>query len=353
VETIASATVTWDYAYDAIGQLVAVQRDGLTVETYAYDAVGNRIGLTNTLTGETVTAGDYRYDADNKLLQAGIRTFTYDSDGRLQTARLPGITTTFHYNTDGTLAGVDLPDGRHITYLHDSRGRRIARAVNGVRTHAWFYGEGLMPLAEYDGTGALRSTFIYGGRWTPVAFIRDGVTNHIVTDHLGSPRLVVDAGGTVIKRVDYDAFGNVVLDTAPTIDLPFGFAGGMADQDHELVRFGARDYQPGTGRWTAKDPIFLAGGWNLYGYVGNDPVNALDRQGFENPAGCGKWHPPKFDFLWAPHTLETAIRNYWAEEQARRQRESEAAFETWKQSVREHGLEGYDNSAVKTLASDG
>ncbi len=282
VETIAGTTVTWDYAYDTVGQLVEVKRDGVIVEGYAYDAVGNRIGMTNLLTGETLTASNYRYDADNKLLQAGVRTFTYDADGRLQTARLSGVETTFHYNTDGTLAGVDLPGGRQITYLHDSRGRRIARAVNGVRTQAWVYGEGLMPLAEYDGTGALSTTFVYGGRWTPVAFIRDGATHHIVTDHLGSPRLVVDASGAVVKRVDYDAFGIVVLDTAPALDLPFGFAGGMVDPGHELIRFGARDYAPSSGRWTSRDPVLLAGGTHLYRYVNNDTVNGLDRLGLDD-----------------------------------------------------------------------
>jgi len=43
------------------------------------------------------------------------------------------------------------------------------------------------------------------------------------------------------------------------------------------VRFGARDYDPQTGRWTAKDPIRFAGGdANLYSYVFSDPVNWID-----------------------------------------------------------------------------
>ena len=43
------------------------------------------------------------------------------------------------------------------------------------------------------------------------------------------------------------------------------------------MRFGARDYDPETGRWTAVDPILFAGGdTNLYGYVLNDPVNMID-----------------------------------------------------------------------------
>jgi hypothetical protein len=43
------------------------------------------------------------------------------------------------------------------------------------------------------------------------------------------------------------------------------------------VHFGARDYDPDTGRWTAKDPILFNGGdTNLYGYVLNNPVNWVD-----------------------------------------------------------------------------
>jgi uncharacterized protein RhaS with RHS repeats len=49
------------------------------------------------------------------------------------------------------------------------------------------------------------------------------------------------------------------------------------------VRFGYRDYDPDTGRWTAKDPIFFDGGdTDLYGYVQNDPVNFVDPAGLFN-----------------------------------------------------------------------
>jgi RHS repeat-associated protein len=79
--------------------------------------------------------------------------------------------------------------------------------------------------------------------------------------------------------MDYDVWGRVILDTNPGFQ-PFGFAGGLYDQDTGLVRFGARDYDPETGRWTAKDPILFAGGdANLFAYVANDPVNWVDPQG--------------------------------------------------------------------------
>ena len=51
-----------------------------------------------------------------------------------------------------------------------------------------------------------------------------------------------------------------------------------------LTRFGARDYDPVTGRWTAKDPMgFAAGDGNLYTYFGDDPINTVD------PAGDFAW----------------------------------------------------------------
>jgi len=82
--------------------------------------------------------------------------------------------------------------------------------------------------------------------------------------------------------MDYDAFGNVISDSNPGFQ-PFGFAGGMYDSDTGLTRFGARDYDAETGRWTIKDPIRFDGGdTNLYGYVLNDPVNFGDPEGLAN-----------------------------------------------------------------------
>jgi RHS repeat-associated protein len=116
--------------------------------------------------------------------------------------------------------------------------------------------------------------------------LKGGKTYRILSDHLGSPRLVVNiSNGYVAQRMDYDAFGNVILDSNPGFQ-PFGFAGGIYDPDTKLTRFGARDYDAQTGRWTAKDPILFAGGdANLYGYVINDPVNLTDPKGLSPSFG--------------------------------------------------------------------
>jgi RHS repeat-associated protein len=101
----------------------------------------------------------------------------------------------------------------------------------------------------------------------------------IVSDLLGSVRVVYDlATGNPVQQIDYDVWGNIINDSNPDFQ-PFAFAGGLYDQQTKLTRFGARDYDPETGRWTAKDPIDFEGGINLYGYAANNPVNLIDIYG--------------------------------------------------------------------------
>ena len=133
---------------------------------------------------------------------------------------------------------------------------------------------------------------------------RGGRTYRLITDQLGSIRVVIDSEtGEIAQRIDYDPYGRVTADTNPGFQ-PFGYASGLYDPDTGLLRFGARDYDPDTGRWTAKDPIDFAGGdTNLYAYVTGDPINHIDPtghiaflavgaafaayEGYEFLSGCG------------------------------------------------------------------
>ncbi|MCL4756519.1 MAG: RHS repeat-associated core domain-containing protein [Myxococcales bacterium] len=154
---------------------------------------------------------------------------------------------------------------------------------------AWLFRNQLNPVAELDGAGNLMARFVYGSRSNvPEYVVRGGVTYRILSDHLGSPRALVDvATGTVAWRADFDAWGNRALIAGAADFLPFGFAGGMLDAETGLTRFGARDYDPVVGRWTSKDPIaFAARDKNFYRYSDGDPINRRDASGTGKKEDC-------------------------------------------------------------------
>jgi RHS repeat-associated protein len=275
-ETLDGTTNIFRYSYDPSGRLVEVRQNGNIIAGYTYDGNGNRLSHTG-----AAGAVNGVYDAQDRLLQYGNMTYTYTADGELLTKSTNGQTTTYDYDVLGNLMAVALPDGVQIEYIVDGYNRRIGKRVNGTLVQGFLYQDDLNPIAELNENNNVVSRFIYAEQDNvPPYMIKNGETYRILTDHLGSPRLVVHAAsGAIAQRMDYDAFGNVLLDTYPGFQ-PFGFAGGLYDPDTGLTRFGARDYDAEVGRWTAKDPIGFAGGdTNLYAYVGNDPVNLFDPTG--------------------------------------------------------------------------
>ena len=262
---------------DGDGRLREVKRDGAVVALYDYDANGNRLQFT----GTGGAAASATYDAQDRMTSYGGASYAYAANGELERRVAGADTTRYRYDALGNLLGVTLPGGRTIDYVVDAAGRRIGRKVNGALVQGFLYSGPLAPAAELDGQGQVVSRFVHGLRPNaPDYLVRGGVTYQLVTDHLGSVRLVVNAAtGAVAQEVDYDAFGRVTRNTSPGFQ-PFGFAGGLYDEDTKLVRFGARDYDAESGRWTAKDPVGFGGGdANLYAYVGGDPVNLVDPDG--------------------------------------------------------------------------
>jgi RHS repeat-associated protein len=273
-ETISGVTDTYAYTYDTAGRLTEVKKNGTTISTYTYDANSNRLtgpGLNTSVT----------YDAQDRLLTSGAATYAYTANGELLSKTVGEQTTTYAYDVLGNLLHVTLPDGTQLDYVIDGQNRRVGKKVNGMFVQKFLYGDALRIVAELDSSENVVSRFTYGSKGNvPDYMLKNGTTYRIISDHLGSPRLIIDTStNTIAQRLDYDEFGNILIDTNPGFQ-PFGFAGGLYDQHTKLTRFGARDYDAETGRWTAKDPILFQGGsTNLYGYVVNDPVNAVDSWG--------------------------------------------------------------------------
>ena len=153
----------------------------------------------------------------------------YTAGGELLT-KTEGVnmTTTYNYDELGNLLSVTLPDSTRIDYLIDGKNRRIGKKTNETPVRDFMYKDLLKPIAKLDGENKVVSRFVYGTKPNvPDYMMKGGEIYRIISDHLGSPRLVVNtnrrhccpAHGTMT------AFGTVINDTNPGFQ-PFGFAGG-------------------------------------------------------------------------------------------------------------------------------
>ncbi len=274
IETLGGVTDTYDYIYDLAGRLSQVKKNSVTTGSYTYDDNGNR------LTGPGFSGASYD-DQDRLLSHNGNISYSYSAEGELATKSVGVDATTFQYDALGNLRSANLPASTQIDYVIDGQNRRIGKRVNSVPTQGFLYEDQLRLVAEMDGSNNVISRFVYAGRVNvPDYMVKGGVTYRIITDDVGSVRLVVNAAtGTVMQRLDYDEFGKVIQDTNAGFQ-PFGFAGGMYDTHTGLVRLGARDYDPATGRFTIKDFLRFAGrSSNLYEYAFGDPINHFDPDG--------------------------------------------------------------------------
>jgi RHS repeat-associated protein len=279
--SILGSSVDEGFHYDVAGRLDQVTR-GDTMVSYQYDSNGNRLAKT-TQTDKATTTIYATYDDQDRLLAYGDCRYAYTANGELKSKRCGDKLTQYDYDVLGNLRKVVLPGDTPsvIEYVIDGQQRRIGKKVNGVLRQGWLYGDQLNPIAELDGNNNVVSRFVYGTQGhVPDYMVKDGVVYRYITDHLGSARLIVNvASGEVAQQLDYDEFGMITRDTNPGFQ-PFGYAGGIYEVSSGLTRFGFRDYDAESGRWTSKDPIGFDGGdSDLYAYVGSNPFQNIDPNG--------------------------------------------------------------------------
>jgi RHS repeat-associated protein len=97
-------------------------------------------------------------------------------------------------------------------------------------------------------------------------------------DGKGNVTTVVDSSQAVVATYQYNAFGRL-MHTTGTLDQTYQFSTKRYDAGTGLSYYGYRFYAPVIERWLNRDPLGEAGGINLYGFVGNDPVNGADPWG--------------------------------------------------------------------------
>jgi RHS repeat-associated protein len=165
------------------------------------------------------------------------------------------------------------------------------------------------PPAARDGNGVAKWDAVWGTfdqllSWRDLAAHPVGdVAVLPITDHRGSIVGAVesDAGGTTLRAcADYTPMGRVATldptdDDAETcreednpgtrcahpVGMPFGFAGAWRSEATGLVYMRFRWYSPTLAQFLTPDPMGEVDSWNLYAYVGGDPINRWDPWGLD------------------------------------------------------------------------
>ena len=181
-------------------------------------------------------------------------------------------------------------------YQYNARGERVRKSDRFGTTQArYVYNEAGQLLVEQTISGSTTTTSeIVWLDNLPVGVIRNNILHYIEPDHLGTPRQVIDrTRDVVVWRWDLlnDPFGESAPNTNPDADgthfvFNMRFPGQIHDAESGLNYNYFRDYEPGTGRYVASDPIGLDGGWSSYGYVSSDPLASIDPKGLEQWCGC-------------------------------------------------------------------
>ena len=247
---------------------------------YRFEAVVNLDAGANTV---VVQAKDGRNNTSTKNYSVATtgttKTFEYDGNGNLRYEKQPNGTVIREYRWDQQNRLVGELQGAHesvYSYDGESRRVRIRELESSVQTKdETFVWCGARICQKRNGATVVRSYFHQG-------FQQTATTYFYTRDHLGSVRDVVASNGTTVSsRLTFDSWGKVT-EIGPVLS-DFGYTGHYIDRPTGLALAQWRGYDPGLGRWLSRDPIGLAGGLNVQGYVDNNPTNYLD------PSGRGPW----------------------------------------------------------------
>jgi RHS repeat-associated protein len=146
-----------------------------------------------------------------------------------------------------------------------------------------FVMDGMLPIQERDASNTVTREYTWGlnlggGIGGLLRVKQDSSEYSYLYDGKGNVSALIDSAQQVVAKYRYDVYGNLQAEVG-TVSQPYLFSTKRYDYQLGTYYYGYRFYSPLTGRWLSRDPLGEAGGLNLYGFVGNDPVNWFDPLG--------------------------------------------------------------------------
>ncbi|MHB1361440.1 MAG: DUF6531 domain-containing protein [Thermoleophilia bacterium] len=236
-----------------------------------------------------VKRSTYSYNQASQLTslyngQGTTISYSYNGGGALTQKSDGTSTTSLSYNGLDKLTQVATP-ATTVNYSYDALGRRISRTQGGSTAN--YHQDAKTDLNDYttDTSGSLTASYQRGadGLISQTDYTgQSPVTSYDLYNPHGDTSAVTDQNGNVTGTYRYDSFGNPIAANS----LIDGYTGKwQRDKDTSTgtIRMGAREYDPGLGRFISADPRVGEPTdplqRNRYPYVGNNPLTRYDLAG--------------------------------------------------------------------------
>lgn len=301
---VPAAAASKTYTYDAQGQL-ATETNGGASRAYAYDTVGNIRSVTTD--GAVIKSFGYTNPSWPDLLTSvtvGGTTKDILYEGQTQTSGIPssGNPVTYYNGKDYSFTwtkGRQLTsatvDGEQVSYTYDMSGVRSNKQV-GDTTYTYTTLSGKVMRQTWGDNNALE--FVYDDGNQPFAVIyKHGQTTELyyyVLNAQGDVSAILDSSGRLAASYDYDAWGNctvydssakVLTDPTSIANLnPLRYRGYYYDAETGFYYLQSRYYDPAICRFINADTFattdangFLSA--NMFAYCENNPIMRVDADG--------------------------------------------------------------------------
>ncbi len=300
-ESPAALDTTVDIGHGKI-ELTLRDRGGVlsNVQVYLFITEGRYLGLTQTSDRDgkvsfTVPAGSYKLRVDhlaNKYWTELINVIESDVEAvDFEIGDISATTVNNPFPVRSDIKAVDVKiDDRSVTPVKKSL-RRNKSFLRRSSVKAVDFEISDSPATTVSNSSPTRSNsgravdmpLLASSGSTDGAVSADTISTeakayYYISDHLSTAQLLTNDTGEVVWQGDYSPFGdvNIIIDE---VGNNFRFPGQYFDAESGLYYNWHRFYDPEMGRYINADPIGLAGGMNLYAYVGGDPVNFVDPMG--------------------------------------------------------------------------